>query len=107
MYLNDQSYGHYVLLFLPMICLCFVENCEICNFPDDNTLYGDGMELFSILENLKHDTKIILNWFRINSLKIIPWKFQFMILGKNKTTKVMQWNYLELNLTKNAFSMSI
>ena len=49
----------------------FIENCEICNFADDNTLYSSGIELSSILENLKHDTKIILKRFRINSLKAI------------------------------------
>ena len=37
----------------------FIENCEISNFADDNTLYSGGMELTSILENLKHYTKII------------------------------------------------
>ena len=57
----------------------FIENCEICNFADDNTLYSGGMELSSILENLNHDTKI-LKWFRINSLKANPGEFQFMIL---------------------------
>ena len=50
----------------------FIENSEICNFADCNTLYTGGMELSSISENLKHDTKIILNWFRINSLKANP-----------------------------------
>ena len=51
----------------------FIENCEICNFADDNTLYNIGIELSSILlENLKHDTKTILKWFRINSLKANP-----------------------------------
>ena len=53
----------------------FIEICEICNFADDNTLYSSGVELSSILENLKHDTKTILNWFRINSLKANPGKF--------------------------------
>ena len=53
----------------------FIENCEICNFADDNTLYSSGVELSSILENLKHDTKTILKWFRINSLKANPGKF--------------------------------
>ena len=37
----------------------FIEDCEICTFADGNTLYIDGMELSSILENLKHDMKII------------------------------------------------
>ena len=66
----------------------FTENCKICNFADDNTLYSDGMELFSILENLKHDMKTTLKWFRINSLKANPRKFQFMILGKKQSNKV-------------------
>ena len=83
----------------------FIENCEICNFADDNALYSSGIELFSIFENLKHDTKTILKWFRINSLKANPGKFQFMILGKKQCNKMkliisstvlkkaMQWNY--------------
>ena len=47
----------------------FIDNCEICNFADDNTLNSGGMEH---LENLKHDMKIILKWFRINLLKANP-----------------------------------
>ena len=38
----------------------------------------------NILENLKHDLKILLKWFRINSLQANPGKFQFMVLGKKK-----------------------
>ena len=63
------------------------ENCEICNFAGDNTLYSGGIELSSILENLKHDTKTILKWSRINSLKANPGKFPFLILGKNNIIK--------------------
>ena len=58
----------------------FIENCEICDFVDGNTLYSSGIELSSILENLK--------WFRINPLKANPGKFQFMILGKKQCNKV-------------------
>ena len=66
----------------------FIENCEICNFADGNTLYSSGIELSSILQNLKHDTKSILKWFRINSLRANPGKFQFMILGEKLCNKV-------------------
>ena len=58
----------------------FIENCEICNFANDNTLYNSGIELSSILENLKHDTKTILKWFRVNYPKANPGKFQCMIV---------------------------
>ena len=46
------------------------------------------MELSSILENLKHDTKIILKWFRVNSMKANPRRFQFIILAKRQCTQV-------------------
>ena len=38
----------------------FIEKTEICNFADDNTIYDCGKDLFIILENLKHDLKILL-----------------------------------------------
>ena len=60
----------------------FIEKSEICNFADDNTIYDCGEDLSNILENLKHDMKILLKWFRTNSLQANPGKFQSMILGK-------------------------
>ena len=73
-----------------MICLCFLRSMKSTdyNFADDNTFYSSGIELSSILENQKHDTKTILKRFRINSLKANPGKFQFMILGKKQCHKV-------------------
>ena len=58
-----------------------IEQSDICNFADDNTLYSWGQRLTKIKVNLIFDTKRILNWFRLNSLKSNPGKFQFMILG--------------------------
>ena len=71
-------------MFLSMICLCFLRTVKSTdyNFADDNTFYSSGIELSSILENQKHDTKTILKRFRINSLKANPGKFRFMILVK-------------------------
>ena len=45
----------------------FIEKSEICNSVDDNAIYDPDEDLSSILENLKHDMKILLKWFRINS----------------------------------------
>ena len=66
----------------------FIEKTEICNFADDNTIYDCGEDLSNILENPKHDLKILLKWFRINSLQANPAQFQFMILGKKKRNSV-------------------
>ena len=60
----------------------FLERTNICNFADDNTIYWCDSVLEIILENLQHDMKILLNWFKINLMKPNPKKSQFMILGK-------------------------
>ena len=68
----------------------FIEKSEICNIADDdNTIYDDCDEdLSNILENLNHDMKILLKWFRINTLQANPGKLQFMILGEKKRISV-------------------
>ena len=47
----------------------FLERTNICNFADDNTIYRCDSVLEIILEDLQHDMKILLNWFKINSMK--------------------------------------
>ena len=37
----------------------FIEKTEIYSFADDNTIYDCGEDLSNILENLKHDLKIL------------------------------------------------
>ena len=59
----------------------FVENSEICNFADDNAVYLCGKDLPKIKDDLICAMKNILKWFRLNSLKVNPGKFQFTILG--------------------------
>ena len=58
-----------------------IDQSDICNFADNDTLYSCGEWLTEIKENLIFDTKSILNWFRLNSLKANPGKFRFMVFG--------------------------
>ena len=60
-----------------------IEKAEVYNFADDC-----GEDLSNILNSLKHDLKILLIYFRINSLQANPGKFQFMILVKKKRNSV-------------------
>ena len=62
-----------------MIFLCLLRRLRFVIFADDNTIYDSGKDLSNILQNLKHNLKILLKWFRINSLQVNPSKFQFMI----------------------------
>ena len=73
-----------------------IEQSDICNFADDNTLYSCGDRLTEIKENLISDTKSILSWFKLNSLKANHGKFQFMILGDKSHHK----HILKINLIK-------
>ena len=59
----------------------FLERTNICNFADDSTIYRCDSELEIILEDLQHDMKILLNWFKINLMKPNSKKVHFMILG--------------------------
>ena len=68
--------------------LFFVSKCEICNFADDNTLSSCWKILGNILHNLKFDLGHFLKWFKVNSSKPDPGKFQFMILGTKTDIKV-------------------
>ena len=52
-----------------------IEQSDICNFAGNKTLYSYGEWLTEIKENLIFDTKGILNWFRLNSLKANPGKY--------------------------------
>ena len=48
--------------------LFVIEKSDICNFADDNILYSCGVNLKTVLEDLKHDASKLLYW-----LKSIPW----------------------------------
>ena len=77
--------------------LFFVSKSDVCNFADDNTLSSCGKMLGDILHNLKFDLGHILKWFKLNSLKLNPGKFQFMILrtGTDIKVKNLRLSYLE------------
>ena len=61
-----------------------IEQSDICNFADDNTLYSCGERLTEIKEKLIFDKKkSILNWFRLNSVRFsdfFEFKFRFHLV---------------------------
>ena len=61
-----------------------IEKTEVCNFADDNTLFSSDENLDLVFSNLNSDLSNVMEWFKINSLKANPAKFQFMVLGANK-----------------------
>ena len=65
----------------------FIEESEVCNFADDNTLYSAGKSLDEVICKLEKDMKKTMIWFENNSLAANPKKFQLMFLGTNKIVK--------------------
>ena len=85
-----------------------IEQLDICNFADDNTLYSCGERLKEIKENLVSGTKSILNWFRLNSLKTNPGKFQFMILGdKSHHKHILKINSIKVQASDDILLLGI
>ena len=85
-----------------------IEQSDICNFADDNTLYSCGERLTEIKENLVSDTKSILNWFRLNSLKANPGKFQFMIPGdKSHHKHILKINSIKVEASDDILLLGI
>ena len=80
----------------------FIEKANICNFADDNTIYSCTKNLQTVLKNLKHDMINVSKWFKVNSMKANPKKFQFMILGKGtRQTITLNINNIEIRESQN------
>ena len=61
-----------------------------------------------VKENLVSDTKSILNWFRLNSLKANPAKFQFMILGdKSHHKHILKINSIKVEASDDILLLGI
>ena len=59
----------------------FIRKSGVCIFADDNRLYSVGKNIENVISDLKTDLVGVMEWFKINSLKANPGKFQFMVLG--------------------------
>ena len=61
--------------------LSFIQETEICNFADDNSLYAFGKTITVVRSALEREIQNVLWWFETNSMVANPAKFQIMFLG--------------------------
>ena len=59
----------------------FIRKSEVWNLAGDNTLHSVGKNIENIISKLNTDLFGVMEWFKINSLKANPARFQFMVLG--------------------------
>ena len=60
--------------------LTTLENSEIHNFADNNTISSISKEKQALLTTLEKDSEKAIDWFRRNNMIVNPEKFQSMIL---------------------------
>ena len=64
--------------------LLSIQETDVCNYADDTAIYTCHTRLENVVARLDSDSKIIIEWFRNNHMKINEDKCHFMIFGERK-----------------------
>jgi hypothetical protein len=77
----------------------FIEECDLTNYADDNTIDIIASTVDAVLNALRKDTENSIKWFINNFMQVNPSKFQFMFL-KPISSKEVSPEFIEVNDTK-------
>ena len=69
--------------------LLSIQETDICNYADDTTIYTCDMRLENVISMLENDSKIIIEWFGNNYMKLNEDKCHFMIFGERTNQDVV------------------
>ena len=62
----------------------FIENAEVHNFADDNTLTTFAQNVWNLISVLESESNIAIDWFETNKMIVNPGQFQSIIIEKKK-----------------------
>ena len=65
----------------------FVENSDVCNYADDNSLMVADKNIDSIISKLESDMEILNSWFIDNGMLLNGDKCHFMLLGPSSVSR--------------------
>ena len=65
----------------------FVQNSEICNYADDNSLSVADSNINTILSKLKTDIQNLSSWFKANDMLLNGDKCQFLSIESSRTMR--------------------
>ena len=68
--------------------LLSIQETDICNYADDTTIYTCDTRLENVASGLENDSKIIIEWFRSNYMKLDEEKCHFMNFGEGTNQDV-------------------
>ena len=78
----------------------FVENSDLSNYADDNTLYSSGNDLEKVKQTLRQDFEIVTKWFYENYMVLNSDKCHFMCLGQNTVNETFVYDNTEMKNSK-------
>ena len=58
-----------------------IEQTDVCNYADDNTLNACDMSLENLLKRLEHDSSLAIEWFQNNYMKLNEDKCHLLVSG--------------------------
>ena len=70
----------------------FLEDVDLANFADDNTVYTANKNIEVLIKLLERESKSAIDWFKMNDMIVNPDKFQAMILRPDKKENKFQLN---------------
>ena len=73
-----------------------INNGNLCNYADDNTLYSIGKSLNMVKESLKTNFLIIQKWFYKNHMVLNPGKCHYLLLGNKSNSNTINLNGMKL-----------
>ena len=68
--------------------LLSIQETGICNYADDTTIYTCDVHLENVISKLENDSKIVIEWFGNNYMKLNEEKCHFMIFGERTNQDV-------------------
>ena len=85
-----------------------LQNSDIYNFADDNTIsVVSKKKRDTLLEALKNESKSAVNWFRNNKMILNPDKFQLMLLQKSAKEVIQEKLQIDNSEIKSENSVTV
>jgi hypothetical protein len=75
----------------------FIKHCFLINYADDNTITMYNENLTTVINALKYDANIAVNWFKYNHMKANPAKFQVIFLQPAWKKDVILPTYFDIS----------
>ena len=80
----------------------FLTECTgVCNFVDDTTFFACDCDLKHLMERLKHDTKLAIEWFENDYMKLNEDKSDLVVAGHRYETLWANFGEIRICESKN------